>query len=112
VTLIKAESFARAGDLANAVVELNKVLTKRAANDAFGIGADLPAYAGGNTQAEILEEIYRNRCIELYMQGWKMEDLRRFGRSNTPNVEKNRNLYPYPFREKDNNPNTPADPAF
>jgi hypothetical protein len=88
------------------------VLTKRAANDAFGIGADLPAYAGGNTQAEILEEIYRNRCIELYMQGWKMEDLRRFGRSNTPNVEKNRNLYPYPFREKDNNPNTPADPAF
>jgi len=112
VTLIKAECLARANDLTNAVVELNKVLTKKAAGDAFGIGADLPVYAGGNTQPEILEEIYRNRCIELYMQGWKMEDLRRFNRSNAPNVEKNRNLYPFPFRERDNNPNTPTDPSF
>jgi hypothetical protein len=109
VTLIKAEAFARANDLVNAVAELNKVLTKKAAADPFGIGADLPAYAGANTQADILTEIYRNRCIELYMQGWKMEDLRRFGRANT---EKNRNFYPYPFRERDNNPATPADPAF
>ena len=112
VTLIKAEAFARANELTNAVAELNKVLTKKAAGDPFGIGADLPAYAGANTQADILTEIYRNRCIELYMQGWKMEDMRRFGRSNAPNVEKNRNFYPYPFRERDNNPNTPADPTF
>ena len=112
VTLIKAEAFARANDLTNAVSELNKVLTKKAAGDPFGIGADLPAYAGAITQADILTEIYRNRCIELYMQGWKMEDMRRFGRSNAPNVEKNRNFYPYPFRERDNNPNTPADPTF
>jgi len=112
MTLIRAEAFARQNDLVNAVVELNKVLVKKAAADPFGIGADLPAYAGPNTQAAILTEIYRNRCIELYMQGWKMEDMRRFGRSNTPNAEKNRNFYPYPFRERDNNPNTPADPAF
>jgi len=112
VTLIKAEALARTNDLANAVVELDKILTKKAANDPYGIGADLPAYAGANTQAAILDEIYRNRCIELYMQGWKMEDLRRFNRSNTANVEKNRNLYPFPFRERDNNPNTPADPSF
>jgi hypothetical protein len=112
MTLIKAEAYARANDLVNAVAELNKVLTKTPASDPFGIGADLTAYAGANSQTAILEEIYRNRCIELYMQGWKMEDLRRFNRSNTPNVEKNRNLYPYPFREKDNNPNTPADPSF
>lgn len=112
MTLIRAEAFARANDLVNAVAELNKVLTKPAAADPFGIGANLPAYAGPNTQTDILTEIYRNRCIELYMQGWKMEDMRRFGRSNTPNAEKNRNFYPYPFRERDNNPNTPADPAF
>ena len=112
MTLIRAEAFARANDLTNAVTELNRVLTKRASQDPFGIGAELPAYAGPTTQADILTEIYRNRCIELYMQGWKMEDLRRFGRSNAPNVEKNRNFYPYPFRERDNNPNTPADPAF
>jgi hypothetical protein len=114
VTLIKAECYARSNDLTNAVTELNKVLTKKAASDPFGIGADLPAYSGANTQSAILTEIYRNRCIELYMQGWKMEDLRRFGRSNTPNVEKNRNFYPYPFRERDNNPNMAGipDPTF
>jgi hypothetical protein len=112
VTLIKAECLARANDLTNAVVELNKILTKTAAGDPFGIGAGLTSYSGANTQPAILEEIYRNRCIELYMQGWKMEDLRRFNRSNTPNVEKNRNLYPFPFRERDNNPNTPTDPTF
>lgn len=112
MTLIKAECLARANDLTGAVAELDKILTKKPANDPYGIGADLTAYAGASTQNAILEEIYRNRCIELYMQGWKMEDMRRFGRSNTPNVEKNRNFYPYPFRERDNNPNTPQDPSF
>jgi hypothetical protein len=112
ITLIKAEALARANDLAGAVVELDKILTKKPANDVYGIGADLTGYTGALTSAAVLEEIYRNRCIELYMQGWKMEDLRRFGRSNAPNVEKNRNLYPFPFRERDNNPNTPQDPAF
>jgi hypothetical protein len=112
ITLIRSECLARANDLSGAVTELDKVLTKRASGDVYGIGADLPAYSGANTQSAILEEIYRNRCIELYMQGWKMEDMRRFGRSNTPNVEKNRNFYPYPFRERDNNPNTPQDPSF
>lgn len=114
ITLIKAECFARAAtpDLTNAVVELNKILTKTPAADPYGIGADQPAYSGTLDQASVLAEIYRNRCIELYMQGWKMEDLRRFGRSNVANVEKNRNFYPYPFRERDNNTNTPADPLF
>ncbi|MGB4772186.1 MAG: RagB/SusD family nutrient uptake outer membrane protein [Chitinophagaceae bacterium] len=112
ITLIKSECLARANDLTGAVAELDKILTKKAAGDVYGIGADLTAYSGANTQPAILEEIYRNRCIELYMQGWKMEDMRRFGRSNTPNVEKNRNFYPYPFRERDNNPNTPQDPSF
>lgn len=112
--LIRAECLARSGaaNLPAAVVELNRILTKTPASDPFGIGADLPAYSGTVDEASVLTEIYRNRCIELYMQGWKMEDLRRFGRSNTPNVEKNRNFYPYPFRERDNNPNTPADPTF
>jgi hypothetical protein len=46
------------------------------------------------------------------MMGFKLEDMRRFGRPNTPNVEKRRNFFPYPFRERDNNSNTPADPTF
>lgn len=111
IMLIKAEAYARltVPDLANAVIELNKVLTKTPATDPFGLGADQPVYAGALTQNAILDEIYRNRCIELFMSGFKLEDMRRF---NRPNSERKRNLFPYPFRERDNNINTPADPTF
>jgi starch-binding outer membrane protein, SusD/RagB family len=57
----------------------------------------------------LLTAIYKHRCIELYMSGLKLEDMRRF---NRPNTERKRNFYPYPFAERDNNPNTPADPDF
>jgi starch-binding outer membrane protein, SusD/RagB family len=111
ITLIKAECYARQAtpDLNNALIELNKVVTKQAANDPLGIGADLPPIMGPLTQPQILDQIYRNRCIEMYMSGLKLEDMRRFGR---PNAERTRNLLPYPFRERDNNPNTPPDPVF
>lgn len=110
ITLIKAECYARAStpDLANALIELNKVVTKKAVNDPLGLGADLPALVGPFTQAALLDQIYRNRCIELYMSGLKLEDMRRFGRAAS---ERTRTFMPYPFRERDNNPNTPADPA-
>lgn len=111
VMLIKAEAYARqaAPDLTNAIVELNKVLTKKPANDPFGVGADLAPYAGAVTQAAVLEQIYRNRCIEMFMSGLKLEDMRRF---NRPVGERKRSFFPYPVRERDNNPNTPGDPAF
>ncbi|MBX2925842.1 MAG: RagB/SusD family nutrient uptake outer membrane protein [Chitinophagaceae bacterium] len=114
ITLIKAECNARKSSpsIPDAIVELDNILTKAPADDPFGIGADLDPYAGAATADAVLTEIYRQRCIELYMQGYKLEDMRRFGRSNDPNVEKRRNFFPYPFRERDNNPNTPADPAF
>ncbi len=110
ITLIKAECFARQSspDLVNALVELNKVVTKKAANDPLGVGADLPAMVGPFTQAALLDQIYSNRCIEMYMSGLKLEDMRRYGR---PATERTRNFMPYPFRERDNNTNTPADPA-
>lgn len=112
--LIQAEAYARKGDLANAVLFLNRVLTKKPADDAFGIGADLPPYSGPMTQAAILEEIYKNRAIELYLSGLKLEDSRRFNRPGpgTTNAERTRNFYPYPQQERDGNPNTPADPAI
>jgi len=108
--LIKAEAYARQAspDLVNALIELNKVVTKTPASDAYGVGADLPPLVG-LTQAQILDQIYKHRCIELYMSGLKLEDMRRFGR---PNAERTRNLLPYPFLERDNNPNTPPDPPF
>ena len=111
MTLTKAEAYARANppDLTNALIELNKVITKKAANDPFGVGADLPPIVGPLTQAALLAEIYRQRSIELFMSGLRLEDTRRFGR---PASEKRRDLLPYPFLERDNNPNTPTDPTF
>lgn len=110
VMLIKAEAYARQAtpDLPSAIAELNKVLTKTPATDIYGVGADLSPYAGAVTQPAVLEEIYRNRSIELFMSGMRLEDNRRF---NRPPAERKRNFFPYPFRERDNNTNTPADPA-
>ena len=108
ITLIKAEANARTGNLTTALTELNKVLTKTAAADPFRIGANLPASTASTADA-ILTEIYKNRCIELFMSGLKLEDMRRFGRAN---AERKRNFFPYPFRERDGNINTPADPSF
>lgn len=108
--LIKAEAQARKNNLPAAIAELNAVLQKN--NDIFGVNANLPAYSGPQTQEAVLQEIYRNRCIEMYMTGLKLEDSRRFGRPGAPSGERNRNFYPYPLRERDNNPNTPADPVI
>jgi hypothetical protein len=109
--LIKAEAMVRKSspDLTGAVTELNKVIQKVPADDAWGIGADLPPYSGGVTAPEILDEIYKQRCIELYLTGLRFEDSRRFGR---PQSERgNRDFMPYPFSERDNNTSTPGDPA-
>lgn len=108
MTLIKAEAYARTSNLSSALTELNKVITKTAAADPFKVGANLAA-STASTATEILDEVYKNRCIELYMSGLKLEDMRRFGRATT---ERKRNFFPYPFKERDGNPNTPADPSF
>ncbi len=110
--LIQAEVAARGNNLESAVTELNKILTKT--DDSFGINAGLPSYSGEMSQDAILTEIYRNRCIELYMSGLKLEDSRRFERPGptSENHERNRNFYPFPTVERDNNgANVPNDPA-
>jgi len=113
ITLIKAEVYARQPDLTSALTELNKVVTRTPTGvslDAnYGMGAGLPTLVGPYTQQQLLDLIYKNRCIELYMSGLKIEDMRRF---NQPLTDRKRNFFPYPFQERDNNPNTPADPSF
>lgn len=109
ITLIKAECYARSNDSTTSKTFLNAVITKTAASDPFGVGANQPAINSFGSYAALLDEIYKQRCIELFMSGQKLEDMRRFAR---PNAERKRNLMPYPLRERDNNPNTPADPPF
>lgn len=112
--LIQAEANARKAQLTAAKNFLDMVLTKTPAQDAFGVGADLPAYGGLLTQTDLLQEIYKNRCIEMYMSGLKFEDSRRFNRPGPGSLdaERTRNFYPYPQQERDGNSNTPTDPPF
>lgn len=109
--LIKAEALLRAAtpDLAGAKAIIDVLLTQAPSADAMGVGAGLTGYTGAMTQAALLDEVYRNRSIELWHSGTKLEDMRRFGR---PLTERKRNFYPYPINERNNNSNTPADPAF
>jgi starch-binding outer membrane protein, SusD/RagB family len=112
MALIRAECLVRqpSPDLAGAKAILDQILQQAPTADPNGVGANIAAgYTGTVDAPSLLDEIYRNRCIELYMSGLKLEDMRRFGR---PNTERKRNLFPYPFRERDGNANTPADPAF
>lgn len=117
MTLIKAEAYARQNNLNQAVTELNKVRQKT--NDPLGVNANLPAWNGNSSnQNDVLEEIYKNRCIELFLTGLRFGDSKRFHPNfvvpraiNTTN-ERNRNFYPYPSLERDNNPNTPTDPEI
>lgn len=115
--LIKAEVYARKNELDKAVVQLNLVRQKN--NDPLGVNANLAAWSGDQSnQNAILEEIYKNRSIELFLTGLRFEDSKRFHpnfavpmEANTK-VERNRNYYPYPSIERENNPNTPADPSI
>jgi hypothetical protein len=108
IILIKAECYARMHDVPNGVIELNKVVTKTAANDAFGVGAALPGVSAVD-EADLLLKIYKHRRIELFMAGLALEDERRFER---PVAERKRTYFPFPFVERNGNSNTPPDPAF
>jgi hypothetical protein len=114
IKLIKAETILRLnGSLTDALALINEVRTQTS-GDPFGVNAGLPAYSGAVTNADLLLEVYKQRCAELYMSGLKWEDTRRFGRPAPPAdvTERNRIFYPYPDQERINNPNTPADPAI
>ena len=114
--LNKAEAHARLNQLSDAVTNLN--LVRQKTSDPLGVNAALAAWTGdANNQTAVLEEIYKNRAIELFLTGMRFEDSRRFHPNLNPAVdnltnERNRNFYPYPSIERDNNPNTPTDPAI
>ena len=114
--LIKAEAYAMT-DLPSALAPLNAVREKT--DDVFGVNAGLGVWAGDATdQTAVLNEIYKNRSIELFMTGMRLEDSRRIHSSFTPSndidyvSERNRNYYPYPYEEKANNSNCPNDPSI
>lgn len=112
MSLIIAENYARQGLFTESKTALDAVRTK--ATDIYGIGAAQPAYSGPLTTPALLEDIYKQRRLEMFLSGQELEDSRRFGRPapNSPNEERNRNFFPYPLIERDNNTSTPDDPAI
>lgn len=116
MNLIIAEANLRKSspNIPAAEAALNEVLTDT--DDPYGINANLPPYSGPLTVDAMLDEVYRNRRAELFLTGMSLEDSRRFGRpqpsgtSQKYDEERNRNFYPFPNRERNNNPNTPNDP--
>jgi hypothetical protein len=108
IMLIKAECYAQQNDLINGLIQLNNVVTKTPAADLFGVGAALPPTTT-TSQADLVTQIYKHRCIELFMSGLKLADQKRL---NRPTTERKRSFLPYPFAERNGNTNTPPDPPF
>ncbi|MEL7376971.1 MAG: RagB/SusD family nutrient uptake outer membrane protein, partial [Bacteroidota bacterium] len=115
--LIIAEAELRLNmDTDAALTQIN--LVRNDTEDLYGINADIGDYAGPTTVEDLLNEIYFQRRAELFLTGQSLEDSRRFGRPEPSTAamvftdERNRNFYPFPDRERNNNPNTPADPSI
>lgn len=114
--IAEAELRKTSPDINASIMALNEVLTDN--DDPLGINANVAPYSGSQTVQDVLLEIYKNRRAELFLTGNSLEDSRRFGRPQ-PNTaprtftdERNRNFYPYANTERNNNPNTPPDPAI
>jgi len=124
--LIKAEAKARMGgtaNLAEAVSLIDEVRTQASADDAFGVGGELAPWDGDATnQEDVLDEIYRNYAIELFLEGQRFPIHRRFYPNYLDGIDWNsvsrcelervNNFYPYPDQERSLNPNCPPDPAY
>ena len=121
--LIKAEAKAREGSLTEAVSYINEIRTKTPSQDPFGVGASLGDWTGDATNSqEVLDEIFKNYAIELFMEGQRWPIHRRFYPHYLDGVDFNtvlgcqleraNNFYPYPENERSNNPNCPPDPAY
>ncbi|MDZ7898470.1 MAG: hypothetical protein U5N85_10665 [Arcicella sp.] len=55
------------------MIDINAVRTQTA-GDAFGVNAGLPAYTGSQTKDDLLNEVYKQRCAELFLTGLRLED--------------------------------------
>jgi hypothetical protein len=103
IKLIKAEASARNGDLQTARMLINEVRTD-ATESPTDPAANLPALDEaqlGSLEA-VLAQIAHERHYELYMQGTRWEDLRRF--DDVVDTEPVVDFFPYPQGECINNP--------
>ena len=106
--LIRAEALVRLGGAANLAEALDLINDVRTAPAS---GFDEPVAGLGpvvlTTEAEFLAQIEYERRYELYMQGMRWEDMRRFGAAvagEAPTID----FLPIPQQECDANPSDPC----
>ena len=91
--LIRAEARARTGDLTGAINDL----------DAIRQAAGLSDYGGAVNQGAVLDEVLRQRRYELYGEGHRWVDVRRFGRLGTLPIDRPGDdvwtMFPIPLAE-------------
>jgi hypothetical protein len=101
--LMKVEAILRGGASSdNATTLYNELRKKRGASEVTSV-----------TLAEILDE----RGRELYIEGWRRNDMVRFGKFTTPfpymeNTDTHRNVYPIPANALTSNPNLKQNPGY
>ena len=78
LVLLRAEAAAQLGDTGTAVAAINVI---RAA-------ASLPAYSGATSQAALVDEVLRQRRFELYAEGHRWIDARRYDRLGTLPIDR------------------------
>ncbi len=76
--LIRAEARARTGDLPGAISDIDVVRN----------AAGLPNYSGPGDQGAVLNEVLNQRRYELYGEGHRWIDVRRFGQLNTLPIDR------------------------
>jgi starch-binding outer membrane protein, SusD/RagB family len=104
--LMRAEAMLRKGQAGNALTEVNKLRAKR---------INTPALVALD-EAEMLDE----RARELYTEGWRRNDLIRFGKYNAPKEfmpaaeggDDHTNLFPIPSSALLTNPNLVQNPGY
>ena len=78
LVLLRAEAAAQLGQTGPAVAALNVIRTN----------AGLAAYEGGTDQASLINEVLRQRRFELYAEGHRWIDVRRYGRLGTLPIDR------------------------
>jgi hypothetical protein len=100
--LIRAEVLARQGDFGGARDLINEVRTQcGVTTEPAACLPELPAEEL-NTEAEVLAEVLRQRRYELFLQGLRFDDLRRF------DAPRKYDFLPLPQTECDRNPSAPC----
>jgi tetratricopeptide (TPR) repeat protein len=109
--LIRAEAAARLGNLAQAIEDVNVIRDRAGLNDLA---------ATVDTQVEVLEAVLIERRHELFYEGHRFFDLKRFAdvvpsaqaRLTALGLTGNRLLFPLPQREIDANPLLVQNPGY